>query len=179
MNRLGHKRFTPIPAFVVRDRNLARTSVDRRCRRAALFHWRDARSNLARLHLVHAEKIRVVMVGASSGVGAAALLLVAVAVGAKGGFPAAGFLRQCGRFGCFALVGDMSGEGREGGHAANYYADCVLRDSDQWLVGMMMRSWGFGSYAKRTTFIKIMVRFGSLAWITCHMRRAILAATAL
>lgn len=35
------------------------------------------------------------------------------------------------------------------------------------------------TYAKSATFIKIMVRLGSLAWKICHTRRAILEATAL
>lgn len=35
------------------------------------------------------------------------------------------------------------------------------------------------TYAKSATFIKIMVRLGSLAWRICHTRRAILEATAL
>lgn len=41
--------------------------------------------------------------------------------------------------------------------------------------------WGVGkdTYAKSATFIKIMVRLGSLAWRICHTSRAILEATAL
>lgn len=41
------------------------------------------------------------------------------------------------------------------------------------------RGVGKDTYAKSATFIKIMVRLGSLAWNICHTRRAILEATAL